>query len=111
MEIMNMKLKMMATLWDNTYRVAIDDGQGKYIVTARVVVNVPLPPEVLPENAPQVEPQLLVLVEDFDFGADKIINFETTLADLLREKFRYEIPHIFFYYPSPQDVLNQTISQ
>ena len=27
MEIMNMKLKMMATLWDNTYRVAIDDGQ------------------------------------------------------------------------------------
>ena len=100
MEIMNMKLKMMATLWDNTYRVAIDDGQGKYIGTARVVVNVP-----------QVEPQLLVLVEDFDFGADKIINFETTLSDLLREKFRYEIPHIFFYYPSPHDVLNQTISQ
>ena len=96
MEIMNMKLKMMATLWDNTYRVAIDDGQGKYIGTVRVVVNVPLPPEALPENAPQVEPQLLVLVEDFD---------------LLREKFRYEIPHIFFYYPSPQDVLNQTISQ
>ena len=111
MEIMNMKLKMMATLWDNTYRVAIDDGQGKYIGTTRVVVNVPLPPELLPENAPQVEPQLLVLVEDFDFGADKIINFETTLSDLLREKFRYKIPHIFFYYPSPHDVLNQTISQ
>ena len=111
MEIMNMKLKMMATLWDNTYRVAIDDGQGKNIGTARVVVNVPPPPEALPENAPQVEPQLLVLVEDFDFGADKIINFETTLSDLLREKFRYEIPHIFFYYPSPHDVLNQTISQ
>ena len=111
MEIMNMKLKMMATLWDNTYRVAIDDGQGKYIGTVRVVVNVPLPPEALPENAPQVEPQLLVLVEDFDLGADKIINFEATLADLLREKFRYEIPYIFFYYPSPQDVLNQTISQ
>ena len=111
MEIMNMKLKMMATLWDNTYRVAIDDGQSKYIGTARVVVNVPLPPEALPENAPQVEAQLLILVEDFNFGADKIINFETTLADLLREKFRYKIPHIFFYYPSPQDVLNQTISQ
>ena len=111
MEIINMKVKMMATLWDNTYRVAIDDGQGKYIGTARVVVNVPLPPEALPENAPQVEAQLLVLVEDFDFGADKIINFETTLANLLREKFRYEIHHIFFYYPSPQDVLNTTISQ
>ena len=54
---------------------------------------------------------MLFRSEDFDFGADKIINFETTLANLLREKFRYEIPHIFFYYPSPQDVLNQTISQ
>ena len=65
---------MMATLWDNTYRVAIDDGQGKYIGTARVVVNVPSTTQkALPENAPQVEAQLLVLVEDFDFGADKII--------------------------------------
>ena len=66
---------------------------------------------MLPENAPQVEPQLLVLVEDFDFEADKIINFETTLSDSIKRKFRYEIPHIFFYYPSPHDVLNQTISQ
>ena len=101
MEIMNMKLKMMATLWDNTYRVAIDDGQGKYIATVRVVVNVPLPPEALPENAPQVEPQLLVLVEDFDFGADKIINFEATLADLLREKFRYEISSYLLLLSKP----------
>ena len=31
MEIMNMKLKMMSTLWENTYRVAIEDGQGGYI--------------------------------------------------------------------------------
>lgn len=27
MEIMNMKLKMMSTLWENTYRVAIEDGK------------------------------------------------------------------------------------
>ena len=33
MEIMNMKLKMMSTLWENTYRVAIEDGQGGYIGT------------------------------------------------------------------------------
>ena len=111
MEIMNMKLKMMATLWDNTYRVAIDDGQGKYIGTARVVVNVPLPPEMLPENAPQVEPQLLVLVEDFDFGADKIINFETTLSDLLRENFVMKFLIFSSTIQVPHDVLNQTISQ
>ena len=34
---------------------------------------------------PIVEPQMFVLVEDFSFDASKIINFETTLADLLRE--------------------------
>ena len=94
MEIMNMKLKMMSTLWENTYRVAIEDGQGGYIGTCRVVVNVPLEPSELPPNAPIVEPQLFVLVED-----------------LLREKFRYQIPHIFFFYPSPHDVLNQEITQ
>ena len=67
MEIMNMKLKMMATLWDNTYRVAIDDGQGKYIGTTRVSSKMfHYHQKCLPENAPQVEPQLLVLVEDFD---------------------------------------------
>ena len=74
-------------------------------------MNVPLPPEALPENAPQVEAQLLVLVEDFDFGADKIINFETTLANLLRENSVMKFLISSFYYPSPQDVLNQTISQ
>ena len=52
MEIMNMKLKMMSTLWENTYRVAIEDGQGGYIGTCRVVVNVPLDPSELPPNAP-----------------------------------------------------------
>ena len=111
MEIMNMKLKMMSTLWENTYRVAIEDGQGGYIGTCRVVVNEPLDPSELPPNAPIVEPQMFVLVEDFSFDASKIINFETTLADLLREKFRYQIPHIFFFYPSPHDVLNQEITQ
>lgn len=111
MEIMNMKLKLMSTLWENTYRVAIEDGQGGYIATVRAVVNVPIAPSELPPNAPQVEPQLFVLVEDFKFCANDIIRFETTLSDLLREKFRYEIPHIFFFYPSPQDVLNQEITQ
>ena len=111
MEIMNMKLKMMSTLWENTYRVAIEDGQGGYISTVRVIVNVPLSPNELPPNAPRVEPQLFVLVEDFNFNSSALIRFETTLSDLLREKFRYEIPHIFFFYPSPHDVLTQEINQ
>ena len=73
MEIMNMKIKLMATLWENTYRVAIEDGQQQYLATVRVVVNTPLPEDVLPPNAPQVEPQLLALVEDFNFDGEKEI--------------------------------------
>lgn len=80
MEIMNMKIKLMATLWENTYRVAIEDGQQQYLATVRVVVNTPLPEDVLPPNAPQVEPQLLALVEDFNFDANQILSFESTLA-------------------------------
>ncbi len=110
MEIMNMKIKLMATLWENTYRVAIEDGQQQYLATVRVVVNTPLPEDVLPPNAPQVELQLLALVEDFNFDANQILSFESTLAALLREKFQYQIQQVFFYYPSPEDVLNTTIS-
>ena len=96
MEIMNMKIKLMATLWENTYRVAIEDGQQQYLATVRVVVNTPLPEDVLPPNAPQVEPQLLALVEDFNFDANQILSFESTLAALLREKFQYQIQQVFF---------------
>lgn len=52
---------MMATLWDNTYRVAIDDGQGKYIGTARSSKCSTTTRNVTRKCTPQVEPQLLVL--------------------------------------------------
>lgn len=109
MEIMNMKLKMMATLWENTYRVAVEDGHQQYLATVRVVVNIPLSPEQRPENAPNVEPQLFALVEDSTLTAKDIISFESTFSALLREKFKYQIDHVFFYYPSPEDMLSQTI--
>ena len=109
MEIMNMKIKLMSTLWENTYRVAIEDGQQNYLGTVRVIVNIPIDESQLPSNAPKGDAQLIVLVEDFVFAPKDIINFESTLSALLRERFQYQIQPVFFFYPSPEDVLNQTI--
>lgn len=107
MEIMNMKIKLMATLWENTYRVMVEDPESNYIATVRVIVNLPLDKELLPENAPSVEAQLLALVEDSILSSSEIISFETTFSALLREKFQYQIPNVFFFYPSPEDMLNK----
>lgn len=107
MEIMNMKLKMMATLWENTYRVMVTDPQGGYIATVRAIVNLPMPEDQLPENAPSVDAQLLALVEDSILQGPDIISFETTFSALLREKFQYQIPDVLFFYPSPEDILNK----
>ncbi|SUP40916.1 hypothetical protein [Veillonella criceti] len=112
MEMKNFYVKLMATLWENTYRAVITDQNEQYAATARVIVNIPLPPEALPPNAPQVEAQLLVLVEDGTISPEDLIEFETILAAKIREKFQYEISTVFFYYPSPEDVLNTgTIDQ
>lgn len=109
MELLNVDIQLMATLWENTYRGALKDQNGNYLGTVRVIVNVPLPPEQLPENAPQVPPQLLVLVEDAVLKADDIIDFETLFSVKIRERFKNQIDHVFFFYPSPEDALNQTI--
>ena len=38
-----------------------------------------------------------------------IIQFETLLSVHIREKFKNEIDQIYFFYPSPEDVLNKTV--
>lgn len=112
MEMKNLFVKLMATLWENTYRIVINDQNDQYVATGRVIVNIPLSPDELPPNAPEVEPQLLVLVEDGDLDSNNLIEFETILAAKIREKYNYEIMTVFFYYPSPEDVLNKgTIDQ
>ena len=54
MEMKNLFVKLMATLWENTYRAVVTDQNDQYVATARVIVNIPLSREVLPDNAPEV---------------------------------------------------------
>lgn len=107
MELLKVELQMMATLWENTYRAVMKDQSDNYLATARIIVNVPLSKEELPEGAPEVGPQLLVLVEDGVMESKDILDFENLTVIQLREKFKHQIEHIFFYYPSPEDVLSK----
>lgn len=106
---MNLQMNVLATLWENTYRAMVTNNGETYVATVRIIISVPLSEEDRPANAPEVEPQMYVLVEDAVLDAKDIIDFETVLAALLREKFRYQIPHVFFFYPSPEDMLSKTI--
>ncbi|MBS4912768.1 MAG: hypothetical protein KHZ77_01220 [Veillonella sp.] len=107
MTIENLSLQVFATLWENTYRVVAYNQNEEYTATARVIVSIPLSGDALPPNAPEAEPQLHVLVEDSLINAEQIIEFETIFAAKLREKFQYNINTIFFFYPSPEDMLNK----
>lgn len=106
--MLNLSLQIMATLWENTYRVAVYDEKQTYVATARVIVSVPLQAEELPPEAPQVEPQLQVLMEDCLIDSNELIEFETIMAAKLREKFQYHINTMYFFYPSPEDTLNKS---
>ena len=106
MKVNNLNVKLMATLWENTYRAMLTNENDQYVATARIVVNLPLPEDQVPEGAPEVQPQLLVLVEDGDLKADELIEFETIAAAKIRDKFKNSIANVFFYYPSPEDALN-----
>ena len=49
------------------------------------------------------------IVEDAIMDSADIIQFETLLSVHIREKFKNEIDQIYFFYPSPEDVLNKTV--
>ena len=49
------------------------------------------------------------MVEDAVMESEDIIQFETLLSVHIREKFKNEIDQIYFFYPSPEDVLNKTV--
>jgi len=105
--MLKLQVKMLATLWENTYRATVTDEQEQYVATVRLVVNIPIDPDLLPENAPTVEPQLFILVEDAAIESKDIIDFETLLTAVLMDKFKYEIQHMFYFYPSPEDMLTK----
>lgn len=101
----NLQVQLMQTLWENTYRAMITSENNEYLATLRLVVTVPKDREELPEDAPEVPAQLFVLVEDSVMRVEDVIDFETEISARLRKLFQESIPHVYFFYPSPKEML------
>lgn len=104
---MNLQLTLLATLWENTYRASITNENNEYLATLRLIVSVPKDKSEIPDDAPEVAPQLYVLIEDATISSKQIIDFETALYRILDDKFQKSMRHIFFFYPSPEDMLSK----
>lgn len=101
----NLDVQLMQTLWENTYRAMITTENNEYLATLRLIVTVPQDRENVPEDAPEVPAQLFVLVEDSVMKVEDIIDFETEISAKLRKTFQESIPHVYFFYPSPKEML------
>ncbi|HWQ60777.1 MAG TPA: hypothetical protein VN521_00595 [Negativicutes bacterium] len=80
------RIKLARTLWFNMYRAMVEDAAGEYVATLRLIPAIPLDRADVPADAPEVEPYVLVLVEDAVFAEDDLVNFEGEVAGMLLEK-------------------------
>lgn len=102
------RLDLMRTLWDRTYRATVFNEQDEYVATLRIILGIPLPPDQVPEDAPEISDYLTVLVEDTVIKPEDIIAFEEATSRTLIEKSTSETfrpSHSIFFYPSPSEVL------
>lgn len=99
-----LSLKVAKTLWYNIYRGAVHGAAGEYVATLRIIPGMPLDRSIVPEDAPEARPYLIVIVEDATIELTDLVHFESAVTDSLlqtlsRETFRPEF--IQFFYPTP----------
>ena len=100
------RIDLMRTLWENTFRGTVFDYKDQYVATIRIVLSIPLDRSEVPENAPEVGPMILVLVEDTIISPLEVVDFETAMSQVVAKRisgpgFRPE--RILFFYPSPPE--------
>ncbi|MDT8901766.1 hypothetical protein [Anaeroselena agilis] len=96
-------IRLARTLWFNTYRALVEDAAGEYVATLRLIPAIPLDRGSVPEDAPVVDPYVLVVVEDAVFAEEELVNFEGQVAGLLLEKMAqpdFNPAFCQFAYPS-----------
>ena len=69
-------LQLAKTLFENTYAARVLNDNKDVIGKLRIVPCLPLDRSLLPADAPQVSPFLLVIVDDADINKDNLIDFE-----------------------------------
>ena len=99
-------IDMMRTLWENTYRGTIFDYKEQYVATVRLILNIPLDRSEVPDNAPEVNPVVIVLVEDTILTPLQIVDFEQTITPIIAKRLSskyFQPDRIMYFYPSPVD--------
>lgn len=103
------RIDLMRTLWENTYRGTVFNDKEQYVATIRILLQIPLDREEVPENAPIVNPNIIILIEDTILSPIEIIDFENILSKIIVKKFITEDftpDHIMYFYPSPAETVS-----
>lgn len=107
--------KLARTLWHNAYRAQITDSLGEYVATLRLLPQIPLDREVVPENAPEVKLYLIILVEDAPMlSEDNLVEFENSASKLVMEelaKLEMFADSCQFVYPNLTTEIEQVPQQ
>lgn len=105
----NLSVKVSKTLYFNQYSCTVSNDQKDVIAFLKVFPQFPLSRDEVPNDAPEVPPFLLVLVEDADINKNNLIEFEENVSVLLLNRFSTENSVPFncrFFYPSPAFFFN-----
>ena len=99
-------IDLMRTLWENTYRGTVFDYKEQYVATIRLILSIPLDRSEVPENAPKVNPSVIVLIEDTILSPLEVVEFEQIMSKIITKKVSSEYfqpDRIMYFYTSPSD--------
>lgn len=99
-------IDLMRTLWENIYRGTVFDYKEQYVATIRLILSIPLDRSEVPENAPKVNPSVIVLIEDTILSPLEVVEFEQIMSKIITKKVSSEYfqpDRIMYFYPSPSD--------
>ena len=103
-------VSLMRTLWENMYSGTVFDAADHYVARIRLILGVPLDRSEVPENAPEAQPFITVLVEDTILTPKDVVDFETVLSQIIARKASSESfrpTRCMFFYPSPADAFHE----
>ncbi|PWM78611.1 MAG: hypothetical protein DBY32_03775 [Phascolarctobacterium sp.] len=103
-------LRLAKTLFENIYAAQVLNDNKDVIGKLRIMPCLPVDRSLVPADAPEVSPFLLVIVDDADINKDNLIDFEERVSYALLKRFSTEtvaFAHCQFYYPSPAFIFEQ----
>ena len=99
-------IDLMRTLSENTYRGTVFNYKDQYVATVRLIFSIPLDRSEVPENAPEVNPVIIVLVEDTALSPLEIVDFEQAMTPILAKRLTsedFQPDRIMSFYPRPAE--------